>query len=52
MPSTTMVTRGHSHGDEFGLAAIAEHNATGTEQFPSYNEEAKGLGIYVSTDLQ
>ena len=48
MTSTTTVTYGRSHGDEYGLAAIAEHNASGTEQFPPYTEDAKGLGIYVS----
>ena len=49
MASTTTITHGRSHGDEYGLAAIAEHNASGTEQFPPYTEDAKGLGIYVST---
>ena len=51
MASTTTVTHGRSQGDEYGLAAIAEHNASGTEQFPPYAEDAKGLGIYVSTAL-
>jgi len=52
MASTTTVTHGRSQGDEYGLAAIAEHNASGTEQFPPYAEDAKGLGIYVSTGHQ
>lgn len=52
MASTTTVTHGRSRGDDYGLAAIAEHNASGTEQFPPYAEDAKGLGIYVSTDAQ
>jgi len=50
MASTTTVTHGRSRGDEYGLAAIAEHNASGTEQFPAYAEDAKGLGIYVSVN--
>jgi hypothetical protein len=52
MASTTTVTHGRSRGDDYGLAAIAEHNASGTEQFPPYTEDAKGLGIYVSIDPQ
>ena len=47
MASFTTVTQGPSPADDFGLAAIAEHNA-GTEQFPPFND-SKGLGIYVST---
>jgi len=52
MASTTTVAHGRSHGDEYGLAAIAEHNASGTEQFPPYAEDAKGLGFHVSTEPQ
>lgn len=52
MASTTTVAHGRSRGDEYGLAAIAEHNASGTEQFPAYTEDAKGLGIYVSASPQ
>jgi len=52
MGSTTTVSHGRSHGDEYGLAAIAEHNASGTEQFPPYSEDTKGLGINVSTGLR
>lgn len=47
MTSTSTVTQGPSPADDYGLAAVAEHNA-GTEQFPSYND-SKGLGIYVSS---
>lgn len=59
MTSTSTVTQGPTPADDYGLAAVAEHNA-GTEQFPPYND-GKGLGIYVSnrrtidganTDLQ
>lgn len=36
--------------DDFGLDAVAQHNAaTSIEQFPEYHEDAKGLGIYVSS---
>jgi hypothetical protein len=49
MASNATVTHGRAHVDEYGLAAIAEHNVSGTEQFPPYVEDAKGLGIYVST---
>jgi hypothetical protein len=49
MATTATLTHGRSQGDEYGLSAIAEHNATGTEQFPPYVEDDKGLGIYVST---
>ena len=51
MATTATLTHGRSQGDEYGLSAIAEHNATGTEQFPPYAEDGKGLGIYVSTAL-
>ena len=52
MASTTTVTNGRSRGDDYGLAAVTEHNASGTEQFPLCAEDAEGLGIYVSTDAQ
>jgi len=51
MATTATLIHGRSQGDEYGLSAIAEHNATGTEQFPPYAEDGKGLGIYVSTAL-
>lgn len=51
MATITTLTHGRSQGDEYGLSAIAEHNSTGTEQFPPYVEDGKGLGIYVSTAL-
>jgi hypothetical protein len=51
MATTATLTHGRSQGDEYGLLAIAEHNATGTEQFPPFAEDGKGLGIYVSTAL-
>ena len=48
MSSTTIVHQGPSPEDDYGLDAVARHNAeTGTEQFPSYHEDVKGLGIYV-----
>ncbi|KAK3061965.1 hypothetical protein LTR53_019582, partial [Teratosphaeriaceae sp. CCFEE 6253] len=49
MASTTVVhRRGHPPQEDFGLGAIAQHNAAvaSTEQFPDYHEDAKGLGIY------
>jgi hypothetical protein len=49
--TTATLTHGRSQADEYGLSAIAEHNATGTEQFPTYAEDGKGLGIYVSIAL-
>jgi hypothetical protein len=45
MTSTTLIAQGRSPADDFGLGAIAEHNANGLERFPPY-EEGKGLGIY------
>ena len=49
MNSTTIVTQGPSPDEDYGLDAVAKHNAqTSTEQFPAYHEDAKGLGIYVS----
>lgn len=47
MTVTSTITQGPSPEDDYGLNAIAEHNA-GTEQFPTYQEDTKGLGIYVS----
>ena len=47
MAATTIVTQGSSPKEDYGLDAIAKHNAaTATEQFPPYREDAKGLGIY------
>lgn len=41
--------QGRSPQDDYGLDAIAKHNAqASTEQFPPYHEDPKGLGIYVS----
>jgi hypothetical protein len=49
MTSTAVVTQGPSPEDDYGLEAVAQHNAaTSTVQFPEYQEDAKGLGIYVS----
>ena len=49
MSSATVVTQGPSPEEDYGLDAVAQHNAaTSIEQFPSYQEDAKGLGIYVS----
>lgn len=45
LASTSTVTRGR---DDYGLSAIVEHNSGGTEQFPPYTEDAKGLRTYVS----
>jgi hypothetical protein len=48
MTSTTIVHHGPPP-DDYGLDAVAKHNAaTSIEQFPPNDEEAKGLGIYVS----
>lgn len=52
MASTETVTQGRGSGDDYGLGAIAEHNAAGTEQFPQHTEHSsKGLGILVSALL-
>lgn len=49
MNSTATVRQGPSPEEDYGLDAIAKHNAaTSTERFPSYQEDTKGLGIYVS----
>lgn len=49
MTSIAVVTQGPSPEDDYGLEAVAQHNAAvSTEQFPEYQEGAKGLGIYVS----
>lgn len=50
MPSTTIIRQGPPPEEDFGLDAVAQHNAavTSTEQFPVYQADAKGLGIYVS----
>ena len=50
MTSAAVVTQGPSPEDDYGLDAVAAHNAAApTEQFPEYHEDAKGLGIYAST---
>jgi hypothetical protein len=50
MTATASVTQGPSTGEDYGLDLVAQHNAvTSTEQFPPYEEHAKGLGVYVST---
>ncbi|KXT06505.1 hypothetical protein AC578_6058 [Pseudocercospora eumusae] len=48
MTSTTLVHQGPSpEHDDYGLGEIAKHNAqVSTEQFPAYQEDSKGLGIY------
>lgn len=50
MTSTQVVHQGPSPEDDYGLDAIAQHNAAvaSTEHFPAYHDDAKGLGIYVS----
>ena len=49
MSPTRVDTQGPSPED-YGLDAVARHNAaTSTEQFPEYQENSKGLGIYVSS---
>ncbi|TKA82898.1 hypothetical protein B0A55_01152 [Friedmanniomyces simplex] len=52
-PTTVVHRRGQQQQqqqaeEDFGLHAIAQHNAavTSTEQFPVYQDDAKGLGIY------
>lgn len=46
-------TQGRSLEDEFGLEAIRQHNALlSTEAFPPYEEDTKGLGIFVSSCMQ
>lgn len=52
MTSTAVVTQGPSPEDDYGLEAVAQHNAAiSTEQFPEYQEDTKGLGIYVSKNI-
>ncbi|CAK4032362.1 Hypothetical predicted protein [Lecanosticta acicola] len=47
MTSTTIVHQGPSPEDDYGLDAVAQHNAeTSAEHFPAYHEDAEGLGIY------
>lgn len=47
MTGHRFVAESHSAEDDYGLHAIAKHNAaTSTEEFPPYQEDAKGLGIY------
>ena len=47
MAASTTVTQGPSPEEDYGLDVIAKHNAaTSTEQFPPYQEDVKGLGIY------
>jgi hypothetical protein len=53
MTSTAMLHQSSPpEQDDFGLNEIARHNAQqaqpSTEEFPAYQEDAKGLGIYVS----
>lgn len=49
MTSTAVVTQGPSPEDDYGLDAIAQHNATtSAEHLLDYQPDAKGLGIYVS----
>lgn len=52
MTSGAFVSMAPTSGEDYGLDAIAQHNAaTSTEEFPPYQEDAKGLGIYVSSFL-
>ncbi|KAK4508348.1 hypothetical protein PRZ48_002086 [Zasmidium cellare] len=47
MTSAAIVQQGPSPEEDYGLDAIAKHNAqVSTEQFPAYQEDTKGLGIY------
>ncbi|KAK5123196.1 hypothetical protein LTR85_003395 [Meristemomyces frigidus] len=48
MTSTRVIHQGPSPEEDYGLDAVAQHNAavTSTEQFPVYQDDAKGLGIY------
>lgn len=48
MSSTGVLRQGPSPQEGYGLDAVAQHNAavTSTEQFPVYQDDAKGLGIY------
>ncbi|KAI7240368.1 hypothetical protein KC330_g1346 [Hortaea werneckii] len=47
-PTQIVHQQGLSHEENFGLDAVAQHNAAvaSTEQFPQYHEDSKGLGIY------
>lgn len=47
MSSTTIVHHGQSP-DDYGLDAVARHNAQASTEFPDFAGDAKGLGIYVS----
>ncbi|KAK6442937.1 hypothetical protein LTR95_000815 [Oleoguttula sp. CCFEE 5521] len=44
--STIVVARRPSPVEDYGLSAIAEHNAQGIERFPPYEDQEKGLGIF------
>jgi hypothetical protein len=50
MSSTTIVH--HGHPDDYGLDAVARHNAQASTEFPEFPEDVKGLGIYVSRTLK
>lgn len=44
---TAVVTQGSSPEEDYDLDAIAQHNAaTSTEHFPTYHDDAKGVGIH------
>lgn len=48
MTSATVVPAGSTPEDDYGLSAVAQHNVISVEPFSPYEEDAKGLGIYVS----
>lgn len=50
MSSTTIVHHGQAP-DDYGLDAVARHNAQASTEHPDYKEDAKGLGIFVSKSL-
>lgn len=50
MTSASFVSMAPTTGEDYGLDAVAQHNAaSATEAFPPYQEDAKGLGIYVNS---
>jgi len=50
MSSTTIVHHGQAP-DDYGLDAVARHNAQASTEHSDYKEDAKGLGIFVSKSL-
>ncbi|GAB7365528.1 hypothetical protein MBLNU230_g6601t1 [Neophaeotheca triangularis] len=45
MTPTTVAHHGSATAEDYGLDAVAKHNA-GVDQFPPYQEDAKDLGFY------